>query len=128
MLAFDSNILIYHLEGNKKFGERSRRVFLEIEKVGGVCSSVVITESLYGTILSLDQLGPLLSPSITVLPVDNTTAELAGQLKTKYGLKNIDAIHIATALLSRAKTFITNDLYLAKKSQKILPTKTLTDY
>lgn len=128
MIAFDSNILIYILENDSYFADKARKVFLDVQKDGGVCSALVITETLYSNITRCDQLGPLLSPSITIAPVTQAIAELAGQLKIKYGIKNIDAIHVATALNFRAKVFVTNDLPFAQKISQIIPTKTLADF
>ena len=115
MVAFDSCVLIYVLENNPKFADRARRVFLDIERKGGVCSSLVVAESLYGNIRTIDQLGPLLSPAIKIVSLDAKIAEQAGLLRLEHGLKMADAVHIATALAAGATTFITNDLNIRKK-------------
>lgn len=115
MIAFDSCILIYVLESNPEFAGAARDVFLDIERQGGVCSSLVVTESLHGSISSLSQLVPLQSPTIRVAPVTTQVAELAGRLRIAHRLKTADAIHIATALEAGAKIFVTNDAGLTKK-------------
>lgn len=114
MIAFDSCILIYILEDNPEFADKAKHVFLDIERRGGVCSSLVITESLYGSVHSIGQLGPLLSPTIKIVPLSAKIAERAGQLRIKHGLKTADSIHIATALEAGAKSFVTNDKQLLK--------------
>ncbi len=114
MIAFDSNILIYILEKNSEFFDKAIAVFTEIEQVGGVCSSLVVTESLKGTIRSFSMLYPLHNHMIQIITLDIRTAELAGEIRMKYGLKTPDSIHIATALLSDANIFITNDHKLIK--------------
>lgn len=115
MIAFDSNVLIYTMRLNTDFQDKAVEVFRQIALEGGVCSTLVITESLYGSIVALKQIPILLSSTITVVSVTPDIAELAGQLKVKHGLKNIDAIHIATALTAGAKTFVTNDQHILNK-------------
>lgn len=109
LIAFDSNVLIYALERNEQYSEQARQVFLRIEQDGGVCSVLVIAESIYGTITKKDDLTPLLSPSIRLAPVTSAIVEKAGKLRTDLGIKTADAIHIATALETGADHFITND-------------------
>ena len=115
MIAFDSNLLIYFIEDIPEFAKKAENTFLQIEKEQGVCSSLVITESLYGNITNFEQLGPLLSPSIQIVPVTLQIAELAGQLKVTCAIKNADAIHLATAIMAKADKFVTNDQKLLKK-------------
>ena len=116
MIAFDSNVLIYFLEKDPVFWKKAEDIFLKIESSGGICSSLAITEVMYGTINSVDKITPLLSLRVSVVPVSASIASLAGKIKMAQGLKNIDAIHIATALASGAKDFVTNDQELLKKS------------
>lgn len=116
MIAFDSNVLIYFLENDAAHGLKAEGVFREIENRGGVCSALAITETMYGTIDAYHKITPLLSPKVNVVQVSKSLAALAGQLKIKHGLKNIDAIHLATALLSEADEFVTNDQALLKKT------------
>lgn len=115
MIAFDSNILIYFLEANPEFGPKAEVVLREISKSGGVCSSLAITETMYGTIDSFEKITPLLSDKVQVCAVSQALAIVAGKLKIMYSLDNADAIHIATAILFKAEVFITNDHDVLKK-------------
>lgn len=115
MIAFDSCILIYVLEGNPEFATKARRVFLDIERQGGVCSSLAVTESLHGSIRSLEQLLPLQNSTIQIVSLTPSIAEHAGRFRMDFGLKTADAVHIATALEVGAKVFVTNDASLSKK-------------
>lgn len=115
MIGFDTNILIYTIEQNTDFSSKAEAVFLDIEQVGGICSTLVITESIKGNIRALQQLAPLHSRSISVVPLSSYIAEKAGQLRLDYGLKPADAIHIATAICSKADIFVTNDRQLLSK-------------
>ncbi len=115
MIAFDSNILIYYLEDNPEFADKVYEVFLRIEKEGGVCSALLVTESFYGNTASFEQLGPLKNESVQIIALTKELAEYAGRLKLKHSLKNIDAIHLATALKCGADEFVTNDEAILKK-------------
>lgn len=115
MIAFDSNILIYALSKNVSLHQSARLVFREISTSKGICSALIITETLYGNLRERSQLTPLLSPSIQIIPVTELVAELAGKLKIDYELKNADSIHLATAIIGKADIFITNDQQLFKK-------------
>lgn len=51
----------------------------------------------------------LRSPSLTALPLDESISEEAARLRGLYGLKTPDAIQLATAKMSGAEFFLTND-------------------
>lgn len=125
MIAFDSNVLIYALRKDPYKQREAVELFREVEVEGGVCSALIITESLYGALREFDQLTPLLSPAVSIAPVSKAVAEYAGNLKIEYGLKAPDAIHLATAILAGADEFVTNDLYLLKKKIKGLKIRSL---
>gem|GEM_PF-2024170 len=61
------------------------------------------------------------------IPVSRKILELSGELRLTNNLKVIDSIHIASALVSSASVFVTNDHMLAKTASSIIPTKTLRD-
>lgn len=48
-------------------------------------------------------------PNLSVVPVDNLVAERATFLRGKYGMKTPDALVIASAIISQADVFVTND-------------------
>ena len=51
--------------------------------------------------------------NIKKIPVDESIAMKAAELRAKYqALKALDSIHLATAILSHCKAFITNDKQL----------------
>jgi len=116
MIAFDSNLLIYTLRLNPEFQAEARAIFYEIEQRGGICSSLVITESMHGEITGVDKIGVLASPSIEIISVTPDIAEQAGKIKIMHGLKTTDSIHLATALSAKAKSFVTNDKKLLRKT------------
>lgn len=55
------------------------------------------------------------NPYIAIRPVDRHTAEYAHELTRTHGLTNIDAIHVATAVLSRASVLYTYDSAKSKR-------------
>lgn len=46
---------------------------------------------------------------LTLMPLDEGTAELATTLAASYGLRAVDAVHLATAVANSADRFITNN-------------------
>lgn len=51
----------------------------------------------------------LRSPSLTALPLDENIVEEAARLRALYGVRTPDAIQLATAKISGAAFFLTND-------------------
>lgn len=49
------------------------------------------------------------NPYIAIRPVDRRTAEYAHELTRTHGLTNLDAIHVATAILAKAAVLYTYD-------------------
>lgn len=114
MIAFDSNILIYLFPPFNEFREAAQNVFKRIDRQGGICSTLVITEAAHPSLKDEAHLIPLSSLSIKVVPLSTDVALRAGQIKLEYSLSNNDAIHLATALESGAKEFFTNDKRILK--------------
>lgn len=115
MIAFDSNVLIYWLHETGEYKERAGNVFRRIQLQSGVCSTLVVTEVIYGNINSVKDIPLLTSKNIQILPTVLEISELAGKIRKEFSIKTIDAIHIATAIYSGASEFVTNDQYLLKK-------------
>jgi predicted nucleic acid-binding protein len=46
--------------------------------------------------------------------ISSAVVESATDIRAKYGFKTPDAIHLATAILERADTFLTGDAQLGK--------------
>jgi len=56
------------------------------------------------------------APNLKVLPVSETIAQKAAEIRGTYGYKVPDAIHLATAFAGNASSFLTNDLELRPMS------------
>jgi predicted nucleic acid-binding protein len=58
----------------------------------------------------------LQSPALTAVPLDESIAEQAAELRARHNLRTPDAIQLATAIRSGASWFLTNDAQLANLS------------
>ncbi len=129
MISLDTNIFIYWLEKNTEFYEISAQIIKKIYsgEISATCSSLVLAEIYNNNQLLVEAIKNL--PNLKIVNVSDEVAELAGKLRFGYGLKVIDSVHIASAIISGSDSFITNDVYLSKKNISkisiILPTKFL---
>ncbi len=129
MISLDTNIFIYWLEKNTEFYEISAQIIKKIYsgEISATCSSLVLAEIYNNNQLLVEAIKNL--PNLKIVNVSDEEAELAGNLRFGYGLKVIDSVHIASAIISGSDSFITNDVYLSKKNISkisiILPTKFL---
>jgi predicted nucleic acid-binding protein len=119
MIAYDTNVLIYALEGHSEFGDAAKRI-LHLGETEGAALSILASQELFtGMVLaSKDKvdtvfaLGLLKSTKFYV--ADERVVGLAVELSAKYGRKcvNYDAVLLATAIVHGAKVFYTNDYIL----------------
>lgn len=118
MDAFDADVLIYAAVDGHRLGMRVRALFStepidDTSAVAGIGSVLLLPELLTkplreGATDELSELVTLLG-RLDLLPVDETTAELATALGAAYRLRAVDAVHLATAVKAGADRFITNN-------------------
>jgi len=118
MDAFDADVLIYAAVPGHTLGRRILALLpdepvSEHEPPVGIGSVLLLPELLSKPIREqadgeVTMLAALLS-RLDLLPVDQATAELAVALGARYGLKAVDAVHLATAVGSGADRFLTNN-------------------
>lgn len=118
MDAFDADVLIYAAVAGHPLGRRVRALFaadgIDGEAgVVGIGSVLLLPELLArpirdGATDELADLGALLG-RLDLRPTDATTAEIATALAAAYGLRAVDAVHLATAVNAGAERFITNN-------------------
>lgn len=116
MDAFDADVLIYAAVPNHPLGRRVRALFphaptAETGSVAGLGSILLIPELLSkplrdGIASEVEALASLLA-RLELRPVDEATANLATVLGATYGLRAVDAVHLATAVSAGADRFIT---------------------
>lgn len=134
VIALDSNILIRALDDPGPLGEKSR-IFIKglKEKTPTVFISVMVLEEFFvkvyktgrekdlDSILEFITLGGLAQ----LIDVNKPIALLSAKIRAKYSVKAPDALHLASAIESEAKVFITTDKKLPRKIGK-LTVKVLT--
>ncbi|MEA3021026.1 MAG: hypothetical protein QOI47_2550 [Actinomycetota bacterium] len=116
MDAFDADVLIYAAADDHPLGRRVRSLFRDVANEqgdAGVGSVLLLPELLSkplrdGETRQLNALNDLLS-RLDLRPADEATAALAASLAASYGLRAIDAVHLATGVAAGADRFITNN-------------------
>lgn len=120
MIAYDTNILIYALEGSSSFAKAAQAIVQQGEHDGAVLSVLAWQELMTGAVLKGKGLDRDVASTLSDLhntrfvPVSKAICERAVALTKKYGKKvyGYDAIHLATAIEHKADIFITNDKML----------------
>lgn len=123
-IALDTNILIYAHNQSKDHGPAAIKLLDRIQKVKPkVFISVIIFEEflvqIYKKKLEKDLIGyqDFITGSglFTVVDVTREIATTAAKIRAHYKLKAPDAIHLASAIESKAKMFVTVDRRLPRK-------------
>jgi predicted nucleic acid-binding protein len=118
LLGVETSPFIYFVERHPIYLERIRTIFQQVEAgyLEVITSVITLTEVLVmplqtnNTRYEFEYREMLLNTAhITTLEVSTAIAEQAAYLRVKYRLRTPDAIHVATALLSRCDAFLTND-------------------
>jgi predicted nucleic acid-binding protein len=126
MIAYDTNILIYALEGTSLFSEAAQTVVQQGEHNGAVLSVLAWQELMTGAVLRGNDLDKKLAivlndlSATRFIPVNIAICRRAVALTKYYGkqLYGYDAIHIATAIEHKAEYFVTNDKALIELQVK----------
>lgn len=120
MIAYDTNVLIYALEGTSSWAAAAQAVVQQGEQDGAVLSVLVWQELMTGAVLQGEGLDNKVAMVLRDLgatrfmPVSQAICERAVALTKHYGKQvyGYDAIHLATALEHKANIFVTNDKVL----------------
>jgi len=116
MFAFDSDALVYATQAGNPLGDLVAELFevdAEITPIVGIGSVVLIPETLiyptrHGAVSEVTRLLSFYR-RLDLIPVSEPIASRAVALGAKYGLKAMDAIHLATAITTGASAFLTNN-------------------
>jgi predicted nucleic acid-binding protein len=117
MIAYDTNVLIYALEGTSPWSAQAQTVIEQGEQEGAILSVLAWQELMTGAVLNdadnCKKLATILDEfnSTKFTPVSLSISKRAVALTKQYGKQvyGYDAIHIANAIEHKAKSFITND-------------------
>jgi predicted nucleic acid-binding protein len=119
VIAYDTNILIYALEGASSWSKAAQSIVQRGEHEGAVLSVLAWQELITGVVLHDGETVQLIAVlrdlgATKFMPVNQGICERAITLTRRYGraVYGYDAIHIATAIEHKAEVFITNDKML----------------
>lgn len=114
----DTMVFIYHLEDHPRYARLTQPLFEAWEegRNSGVTSVITLLEVLVkpkreGNLEAARDYLELLTtyPNLTIAEVDLGLADLAADLRARYGIRTPDALQLAAALQAGAGGFITND-------------------
>ena len=114
--AFDADVLIYAAAPGHQFRARLLELFEQAEsdnRPAGIGSVLLLPELLSKPMRhsfddQVDELEGLLA-RLDLRPVDAQIAHFATAIAATYGLRAVDAVHLATAVNAGADRFITNN-------------------
>jgi predicted nucleic acid-binding protein len=125
-LGFDTAPLIYLVEAHPHYRPLVRAVLQRIAEghIVGITSVVTLGEVLVQPLRQGDRLLReryravlLRSAGFQTRPIDAPAAEVAAELRARYGMRLPDALQIAVALQEGCDAFLTNDRRLAQVTE-----------
>lgn len=134
-IYLDTQIYIYALEDNPIFRKKIKSIIKKIEDNNEVIvvSPLILTELLAKPykIADLENIKNIKSAllSLSNLEIKNMNvkiAEKASELRGVLNLRTPDAVHFATALDRKCKTFYTNDAHFKNLKLENIKIKTLS--
>ena len=133
MISYDTNILIYALEGTSTWAKAAREIVQQGEYEGASLSVLAWQELVTGAVLSNttaeEKLVAILNDlsATKFVPVSLSICKRAAALTKIYDkqIYGYDAIHIATAIEQKANCFITNDKKLLNLKLRELDIRSL---
>ena len=135
-VGFDSNALIYLLEGRQPYAAYVAEITTAMERgyVKGFISTIVEMELLVKplrerNVAVRDRIEMFLRqmPNLVVRPVNRVIARRAAEVRARTRLAPMDSIIVATGLEDRCDAIVGNDSLIASRSQGI-PYLYLDDY
>ena len=114
MDAFDADVVVYAAMEGHELGGHVRALFAAARADVAGIGSVLLLPEVLSKPLHADAHGETeaimkLLSRLDLRPADEATATLATSLRASYGLRTVDAIHLATAVGAGADRFITNN-------------------
>lgn len=128
LIGLDTSIFIYHLEANPRYLPLTQQLLKGVES--GQCSGVVSTVTLMELTVHpwrknradiARQYEALLInfPNLTMVDVSREVARQAAQIRATYNVRPADALQVATAKVSGATLWISNDKKLKRLESEV---------
>jgi predicted nucleic acid-binding protein len=128
LIGLDTSIFIYHLEANQPYLPMTQQILQSVEL--GQCRGVVSTATLMELTVHpwrinrpdiAKQYEVLLSnfPNLSLVEVNREIARRAAQLRAIYNVRAADALQVATAIVSKATVWVSNDQKLKRLGPEI---------
>ena len=118
IFAADTMLFIYHFEDHVRYAPVTNMLFESWESGtnSGITSVITLLEILvkprrdenWEAIRDYKDL-LLTFPNLQLVPLESECADLASDLRARYGIRTPDAIQVASALFHSATAFVTND-------------------
>lgn len=124
IISLDSNIFIRALDDHSPLGDQARALLEHIKQVKPRISiSTILLEEFFVKVFKenrqqeSDYIMDLLTIGglVTIFDINKEIAVLAAKIRAEYSVKAPDAFHLASALVSGAKVFITTDRRIPRK-------------
>ena len=121
--CLDANLYIYTFEGIETYRTKMAELLAAIDRQGVrvIASELLFTELLPrpmkdGRQYMVESYLELFrsTPRFHLAPVDRRVILRSFHLRADFGLRSMDALHLATALVHDCETFVTNDQRLAR--------------
>lgn len=123
-ISLDSNIFIRALDDLGSLGDQARALLEHIKQVSPkIYISTILLEEFFVKVFKEKRESELvyimdfltLGGLITILDMNKEIAIMAAKVRSDYGIKAPDAIHLASAINAGANVFITTDKRLPRK-------------
>ena len=116
----DTSPLIYLLDNDTNFGEKTRRILSALSEQEATFVSSVITCTEYlvvpyrnGNRLRIEAFWDLITDyPIILYPITQQVASKAAEIRAQYHFKTMDALQLAVACAEGCSMFLTNDKQL----------------
>jgi predicted nucleic acid-binding protein len=128
LIGLDTSIFIYHLEANRQYLPLTQQILKKVEtgQCGGVVSTVTLMELTVhawrvkrADIARQYEVLLVNFPNLKLIDVSREIARQAAQLRATYNVRPADALQVATAMVSKATLWISNDKKLKRLESEI---------
>lgn len=127
-IGLDTSIFIYHLEANPQYLPLTQQILksIEIGQCRGVVSTVTLMELTVhpwrmnrADIARQYEVLLVNFPNLRLIDVTREIARQAAKLRATYKVRPADALQIATAMVSQATLWVSNDKRLRRLETEI---------